>query len=374
MLRKLLFFALIAVLIMTQASPAVAAAYADIATNWARAAITELEERGVFADIFEEEYGPHQPLDTATFRTIVERAFELDEPISLDSDDHELVTRALLVSTAAKALGIGPHSISLADAYPSFEDVDKDNPVFLEVEVLHSLNVLPTYIHNRFEPERPATRSEIAHLISKVSTWQSLTGKITEVAEDAAQIMVQTDTDLFPLTLTAQTTVFSGGRAASRAELKAGTVVFALYDDTGEAVLVSEPQRGLAALVDPDAVMGFLNKTAQVLTEVLTPEQVSAVLNGDWQALSDEVRYELHQRLVDLGVSPWEVDALLEQDWTTVQEIAKDRLAAEAAGFLNVSPELVFAALNRNWERLVEYAQVELAQRLLTSDWLKNAN
>ena len=77
------------------------------------------------------------------------------------------MTRALLVSAVAEALGIGPHSISLADAYPSFEDVDKDNPVFLEVEVLHSLNVLPTYIHNRFEPERLHACANRAHLISK---------------------------------------------------------------------------------------------------------------------------------------------------------------------------------------------------------------
>ena len=64
----------------------------------------------------------------------------------------------------------------------------------------------------------------------------------------------------------------------------------------------------------------------------------------------------------------------LQQDWAAVQEIVKDRLAAEAAERLNVSPELVFSAINRNWDTLLEYAQVELAQRLLTSSWLKEAN
>ena len=374
MLRKLRFLALIAILIFVQASPMALAAYTDISTNWAKAAISGLEERGVFAGMFEDEYGPHQPLEAELFCLMVQRAFGLEEPVSLALDEDEFVTRGVLASTVAELLGIGPETVSLASSYPSFEDVAPDHPVYLQAEVLRSLGTLPTYIHNRFEPDRPATRAEVAHLLSKVSAWSRLSGEISEVAEDAAQIMVQAETGLVPLSLTTRTAVYSRGELASPHSLEAGDVVFALYNDAGEALLVSKPQRGLAALVDTDALMAFLNKSAQVLNDVLTPEQVSAVLNGDWQTLSDEVRYELHQRLVDLGVSPWEVDALLEQDWPAVQEIAKDRLAAEAAEYLNISPELVFAAINRNWDRLVEYAQVELAQRLLTSSWLKSSN
>lgn len=51
----------------------------------------------------------------------------------------------------------------------------------------------------------------------------------------------------------------------------------------------------------------------------------------------------------------------------------QDRLTQEAADYLGVAPELVYAAVSQDWEKLLEYAQVELAQRLLTSDWLKDA-
>ena len=51
----------------------------------------------------------------------------------------------------------------------------------------------------------------------------------------------------------------------------------------------------------------------------------------------------------------------------------QERLTQEAADYLKVAPELVQAALSQDWAKLVEYAQVELAQRLLTSDWLRDA-
>ena len=37
-----------------------------------------------------------------------------------------------------------------------------------------------------------------------------------------------------------------------------------------------------------------------------------------------------------------------------------------------MAPELISAALDQNWSKVLEYAQVELAQRLLTSEWLQN--
>ena len=288
-------------------------------------------------------------------------------------DEDEFVTRGVLASTVAELLGIGPETVSLASSYPSFEDVAPDHPVYLQAEVLRSLGALPTYIHNRFEPDRPATRAEVAHLLSKVSAWSRLSGEISEVAEDAAQIMVQAETGLVPLSLTTRTAVYSRGELASPHSLEAGDVVFALYNDAGEALLVSKPQRGLAALVDTDALMAFLNKSAQVLNDVLTPEQVSAVLNGDWQTLSDEVRYELHQRLVDLSVSPWEVDALLSR----TGQLSRDRqrpLSGRGRQSTLTSAQNWFCSHQPQLGPVGGVCPSGAGAAPLTSSWLKSSN
>ena len=129
----------------------------------------------------------------------------------------------------------------------------------------------------------------------------------------------------------------------------------------------------LSGTGDYPALLQGLNGAAQSLLEILTPEQITAIVNGDWQKLNEEVRYELYQEMVDRGIAPWEAEALLSQDWSGLETMAKDRLAAEAADYLEITPEMIYAALNQDWQKVLEYAQVELAERLLSSSWLKNS-
>jgi len=51
--------------------------------------------------------------------------------------------------------------------------------------------------------------------------------------------------------------------------------------------------------------------------------------------------------------------------------MAQERITQEAANYFEVPPELVHAALTRNWGKVLEYVQIELTERLLASDWLK---
>ena len=121
------------------------------------------------------------------------------------------------------------------------------------------------------------------------------------------------------------------------------------------------------------AVLDGLNNATRALLDVLTPAQINAIIAGDWDLLEEEVSNELYGELVDRGVSPWEADALLRRDWESVRVMLQERLTQEAADYLKVAPELVHAAISQDWQKLLEYAQVELAQRLLTSDWLRDA-
>ncbi len=114
-----------------------------------------------------------------------------------------------------------------------------------------------------------------------------------------------------------------------------------------------------------------LNNLTQVLADVLTPAQLSAIVAGDWDQLNEEVQYEVYEELVARGAAPWEADALLKRDWAALQFMAQERITQEAADYLEVTPELVQAALTRDWSKVLQYVQVELAERLLAGDWLQ---
>jgi hypothetical protein len=153
----------------------------------------------------------------------------------------------------------------------------------------------------------------------------------------------------------------------SRGEkLSAGQQVMVLARDQ-QALLIRMDEGGAVK-----TVLQGLNKAAQVVADMLTPAQINALITGDWEQLGEEVRYQVYQELVERGAAPWEAEAAINQDWSSLQLMVRERLTAETAEYLDVAPELISAALDQNWSKMLEYAQVELAQRLLSSEWLQN--
>ena len=71
--------------------------------------------------------------------------------------------------------------------------------------------------------------------------------------------------------------------------------------------------------------------------------------------------------LVELGLAPWEAEAVLSQNWQALGDMGMDRVAVLLSDYVGVSPEIFYAAFNQDWGKVYEYAQVEIAQRLLTA-------
>ncbi|NLJ73581.1 MAG: S-layer homology domain-containing protein [Firmicutes bacterium] len=360
------------------------ASFTDIEGNWARDPISHLDEMGVFEGVWEERFLPNESVSREAVIEIAGRAFGLDEagkqslytwidhflPMSEEAQyQDDLLTRGELAGLVGNLLGLSDNIIVPNDWYPSFEDLDKDHPAFLYVEVLNKLGILPTYVINRFEPDRLATRAEAAFMIDSAVQLDAVEGVITEVLGSSNRIVVKTSNDEFrSLPLSDQTVIYRNGQIVTNEQLKAGDPVYALYDAQGQVRLVS-----LSGADSSPALLQSVTNLTQILADILTPQQIAAIINGDWQKLNDEVRYELYQEIVDRGVAPWEAEALLSQDWTSLQDMVKDRLAAQAADYLSITPEMIYAAINRDWQKVLEYAQVELAERLLSSSWLKDA-
>src|SRR5690606_3601835 len=58
--------------------------------------------------------------------------------------------------------------------------------------------------------------------------------------------------------------------------------------------------------------------TLAAIGEVLTPEQLMAIISGDWSGAGENFRASLFGQLVELGLTPWEVEAVLAQDWAAL--------------------------------------------------------
>ena len=258
--------------------------------------------------------------------------------------------------------------------------------MFTAVELVNKLNVLPTYVMNRFEPQRASTRAETAALLNAALNLENIAGEVVEIHQPSNRIIVTTsDNQYRSLPVAEQTLVLGSGAAQNVDQITVGDQIQALYDTNGNVALVSVEQgasgsgllQNLANLVKGlrnTANLQSLNldslvseDTVQTLQEVLTPEQVAAIISGDWSKASDSFRTNLFGQLVELGLAPWEAEAVLSQNWQALGDMGMDRVAVLLSDYVGVSPEIFYAAFNQDWGKVYEYAQVEIAQRLLTA-------
>lgn len=358
------------------------AAFADLDGVWAEEAILSLDKQGLFEDLWVEEFSPSHSLTHEDAFQLLSAAFELteDEKVALQDWLNQLlvahpegITRGEFAAVLANLLGLGEHTEAPQGFYPSFSDLNMDYPGFLGIEVLQRLALLPAHMVGRFEPYRLITRAEVAYILEQALRLTELDGIVAEVENDGRQIVLSTEEDEegVILNLLAET-LYLAPDSLTKADVSTGQKL-----NTGEHVVVLT--RGSQALLvhldessPVETIVQGLNQATKALADVLTPAQINAIINGDWDQLGEEVRYEIYQELVDRGVAPWEADALIQQDWGNLQSMLQERLTQETAEYLDVAPEMISAALNQNWSQLLEYAQVELAERILTSEWLQN--
>ncbi len=353
------------------------ASFDDIENNWAEESILSLEEQGLFVDLWSDEFLPHGSITHATALDLVTRAFDLTEEEREALNDwlsdllvghDEGITRGEFAALVANPLGLGTKSDAPKMSYPTFADLRADYPGFLAIEFLQQLKLFPSHMLGRFEPYRLITRSEMAHILDHALQYEQIEGVVSEFDHDEKMVL-QIDEEETEIKLATDTMYMTdldiiSEEVAKESLITKGDRVKALTKDQTALVINLEKENASLALL-----RGF-NKLGQAVADVLTPAQVSALISGDWEQLGEEVRYEVYQELVERGLNPWEAEALMKQEWSSLQNMVEDRLTQEAADYLQVAPELIDAAVRQEWSKLLEYAQVELAQRLLTSEWL----
>lgn len=358
------------------------AAFADLDGIWAEDAVLSLNEQGLFEDLWTEEFAPSQSVKHEEAFQLVATAFGLDaeEELELTNWLNQLLvahpeglTRGEFAALVANLLGLGEHTEAPQGLYPSFSDLNMDYPGFLGIEFLQRLALLPAHMVGRYEPYRLITRAEVAYILDQALKLTEVEGIVAEIENEGRQIVIAPSADEAGVTLNllAETLYLNPESLTSEPltrneNLNLGQHVIAL----------TRGNQALLVHLDEDnpvqALMQGLNNATKVLADILTPAQINALITGDWEQLGEEVRYEIYQELVDRGIAPWEADALIQQDWGNLQMMLEERLTQESAEYLDVAPEMIQAALNQNWSKLLEYAQVELAQRILTSEWLQD--
>lgn len=360
----------------------------DIQYNWAKDAIIYLIEEGILNGYPNGKFMPENKITRAEFSKIVAKAFAIrptgrSQFKDIDKNwakayiialaEHGIVkgfpdgtfrpnkeiTRAELVAMLMRVVKLDDKMLIQNISTPSFMDVDTKNWAFPYVETAQRLGVVPVHFGVMFEPDTPATRAETAWMVKSLMDLKILDGKMVRFDEAAGTIVIKRQTGLEePIQIGSDTLVFRNNALTDPSKLLRGDDVSVIATAFGEPKLIRAQ-----GVVTKDDVF---NKVSTLTKGTLTPEQVDALSKGEWRTVSKELMPSLKERLVKYGMTEEEADSILAQDWNTLGQLAKERVAQAVSEQLGISQDLTLALLDQNWKQARTYAEIEAAQYVLT--------
>lgn len=363
-------------------------------SSWASAAIQSLVKSGVMVGYPDGKLRPQNPVTRAEFAKIAAKAFAIDptrDSVSFpDVKDHPMrhwiaalaerkvikgfpdgnfhpndkISRAELAAMVSRLLRLPEgKGVFGPDRQPSYSDVTADTWAFSAVETAHQLGLAPPYIGANFRPEVLATRADAAYMVYAATQLQRTDGAITAIDSQYGTLTVRPDEKagdtvarFFPVSEDAL--VMRNNSQSDLASLLKGDRVTILADADGKPRLVSS--QGILTKND------LVNKVSAATDGLLSSADVTDAMSGNWRGVSDQLRLALYTRLLDSGMTGEEADSLLNRDWTTLEGLAKQRLADALSSEVHLSPDIVTAMLQRDWQKLGQFAQIDLVQQVLT--------
>lgn len=393
MLRyRRLFFPVFLVLSLFLIAPAVHG-FSDLEGHWAEKTIKDLVRLEILHGYPDKTFRPDQSITRAELAKILAVTFNLkssSKQALADIDDHwakeyacALVEKKIIAAekgtfyperpvTREEAVGMLTRLVNIKhpeEEYtlkvtPSFADITEESPAFAEIELASRLGILPGYYQQKFNPSYLATRADIAWMISRLREIKTLRGTVLDTNEASGLLTVKPETNGVKvdgekdeqearLVLVNDETVLLRNNITTKpGQVLAGDKLTVFFNPQEKPVFV----KAYGEVTQND----LLSRLSAMVKERLTPEQIAAILAGDWDSVKDALTGELYNQMLNYGLTPAEAEAILMQDWAYLDMVSRDRLAEALSGYLGITRDLSRALLDRDLERIKEYAKIEL--------------
>lgn len=386
--RRLLFSGLL-ILSLFIVAPA-AHGFSDLQGHWAKETVDNLVRLEILHGYPDETFRPDQSITRAELAKILAVTFNLKSSSGLtfsDTTDHwakdyagalvekkiitpegeafhpeRPVTRVEIVTMLTRLLNIKhPEEEYTLKVTPSFTDITEESPAFAEIELASKFGLLPGYYQQEFKPSYLASRADIAWMISRLREIKILRGTVLDSNEASGLFTVKPEEgdEEARLVLVGDDTVLLRNNITT----KAGQVV---ADDKLTVFFNSQEKPVFVKAYGEVTQNDLLSRLSSMVKERLTPEQIAQILAGDWDGVKDTLTGELYDQMLNIGITPAEAEAILLQDWQYLDLVSRDRLSEALSGYLGITRDLSRAILDRDMERIKEYARIELVTYALS--------
>lgn len=376
-------------LMLLSFTPAVHAISFDIQGHWAEGAIKEMTEAKILNGYPDGSFKPDQSITRAEFAKVIAKAYNFKSkstPNFTDVKSHwakeyiaaltekklingypdgnfqpdRPISRAEMVTVLSRLVNLGTEDEKYtSDLDSSFPDISTDFWAFKNIEIASRLGILPGYYKPEFRPSRLASRADTAWMVNTLRNMEIIEGKVMDDGNISGTLIIQTNhDDPETVVLSSSAIVFRNNLSTTPDKIQQNDQIKVYKSISGEysvAKAVGE--------VTKDDLLGRLSSGTK---GKVSPEQVSAILSGDWDSVKENIQGDLYNRMLAFGLNPSEAESVLAQDWEYLDSLSKDRLSEALSGATGITKDLSRALLDRDMDRIKEYSKIELTTAALT--------
>lgn len=363
--------------------------FSDIQGNWAQESIQALVDKGVLNGYPDGTFKPDQPVTRAEFAKMVAKTFGYEPESTLQFPDvtghwassyintvaarkimnafsgnsflpDQAINRAQGATMLCRILHVATREEKFSESWPaSFTDLPQKHWGFRYVEIARQLELLPPGYQTVYHPEQPATRAEAVWMLRSLNKLEVTKGKIAQTTPDTGLVTVQNQNGGDPLLamLTPETILLRNNATSPMDSLVTGDEVTVIASPDGNVRYL----KAFGRVTKND----LLSRISSMTKGNLTPDQISAIAAGDWESVKGDMKGELYNRLIAMGLTPEESESIMVQDWNYLDTLSRDRLAQALAGQFGITQEFGEALLTRDLQKIKEYGRIELATAAL---------
>lgn len=362
----------------------------DFKGHWAEKAISTLAEKGVVNGYPDGTFKPDQAITRAEFAKLVSKTFGYTATTQAKFDDvsseywasgfinavsekkimnafsdgnfkpDQTMNRAQVATMMSRILNMDKKEENYGEWAASFTDVPADHWAFRYIEIAKKLQLLPSSYQTQFHPDYAVTRAEAAWMIEALSKISVTKGKIVAVDPDTGLVNIQGANNGEPLLsmIVPETIVIRNNTVSSVDALLAGDEATVIALSSGDAKFV----KAYGEITKND----LLSRLSSMTKGKLTPNHISAILAGDWDAIKDDIKGGLYNQMIELGLTPAEAESIMVQDWSYLDTLSRDRLSQGLSSYLGITTDLSQALIERDIEKIKECGKIELATAALS--------
>ncbi|GAB6138221.1 S-layer homology domain-containing protein [Halanaerobaculum tunisiense] len=379
-MRKLVtIMILTSLLVVNLTTAAIAYRPPDVKGNhWALEYISPLLDQGVMYVYQDDNFRPNQSITRGEFAYSLAKALELQPSIVSQLTDianhpakgyisalvnkeiitgypdqtfrpDRRITRAEIMAMLTRSLQLNEEEKQItlnSDFYP---DVAPDHWAQNLISLSTRLGLIDGYPSGKFKPNNYVTRAESSKLLVKLTNLEPVDGQIVETYPTSRIVKIKTDNQVKTYHLADNNLIGRNNRLVDLDEMLVSDDAFLILNQQEKVTYL----KAYGLIKEKD----IAEKLSDMTGETLSSDQLIAIAKGKWEEVTPGLKQKLEMSLLEQGLTAQEVQAVLSQDWDTLQETSKIRLVETISLNTNIPRSIVQAVADQDWEQAKKAAQ-----------------